>query len=523
MSNISSIPAEIRKADWKAIGLIFLITLVLGLPTLAYPFGRDQGQYAWIASSTLHGNLAYRDIFEIKPPLTYMVHELALLLFGQHMASIRLLDLLWQFMTAVLLYKIAVRLEQSQSAGILGAILYLVFYFHPDYWTNAQTDGFLNLPIAAGILFFLIAQQRASSRSYFASGAAISLGVLFKYPIGILILFLCLLEFIRLKKNGLLPALWLMTGFGTPLLIGALVMFMRGNLTDFLWAQFVYIPRYSTILHDHLSYVGGLTFGLGGIMKAPLPGWVSLIGICGLFIGPSRSRRTQMVILVMWWASAVIHFLIQNKFYIYHALPIYAPLALMVSNFFVDISKKGGLARFTMGAFGAFLLAFPFFSYDFPARYARVVQVVTGAHTLENVYSAEIFNNGDDSSIRADMEVAKYLRANTNQDERVFVWGFEPAIYFLSQRQNATRFIYNITLYGPNASPESQQEFLGAIREQNPVYVVIVRNDAITHVTATSEDSWAAFNAWVDFHDFVTKNYRLETTIENFVIYRLEQ
>jgi hypothetical protein len=507
---------------WRDGLLIFLSALILGAPSLIYPFGRDQGQYAWIATSTLNGNLSYSDIFEVKPPSTHLVHQAALLFFGYNMASIRILDLLWQCATAILIYKIAIKIEQPRIMGIVAAVLYLLFYYHMDFWNSAQTDGFLSLPITAGVLFFLQAQQKNLPWFYVASGAAISLGILFKYPIGILIVFLSLLALIGHKKNGLFPVLWMGVGFATPLVAGTLVMFLRGNLADFLWIQSIYIPSYSTISHRDLSYASGIMLGFLWVLIVPFPGLVSLFGIYGLVSRLNRSRWMHMAVLAAWWTSAVIHFIIQNKFYGYHLLPIYAPLALMTSNLFVDVRKTPGVIRFALGVIGIYLAIHLYFSNDFPQKYVRLYEVASNNIALQTAYGNELFNDGKDFSSRADMQVAEYLSANTNQTQRVFIWGFEPGIYFLSQRQNATRFIYNIILYGPSANPELRQAFLEEIQEQQPIYIVIVRNDSMVHVTAIPEDSWDAFNTFDEFHSFVLENYMLETTIEDFVIYRLE-
>ncbi len=92
---------------WMQIAIIVLAVVVFGGPTLMYPFGRDQGEYAWIAASALQGKVIYTDVFNVKPPLTHVIHEAAILLFGHHMVSIRILDMLWQGATAILIFKIA--------------------------------------------------------------------------------------------------------------------------------------------------------------------------------------------------------------------------------------------------------------------------------------------------------------------------------------------------------------------------------------------------------------------------------
>jgi hypothetical protein len=431
------------------------------------------------------------------------------------MASIRILDLLWQFVTAMLIYRIAMEIKQPRGARVLAALLYLLLYYQTDFWTTAQTDGFLNLPITAGILLFLQAQQKDHFWLYTASGVAIGMGVLFKYPIGVLIVFLSLLVLGMRKQKCVFSMLYMVGGFAIPLSAGALIMLVRGNLADFLWTQYTYISKYSTIYNG---------LGFLAMLIAPLLGWgwVSLPGIYGLFSKSNRSRWMPMVVLGLWWVSAVIHYAIQNKFYNYHALPVFAPLALMISDFFFDVTKTRGLVRFAIGLLATWLLVFLFFTYDFPRKYICLWNVVNGSITLETAYGDEVFKFGKDFSARANMEVAEYVGANTKADEKILIWGFEPSIYFLSQRGNATRFIYNFPLYGPNARPEFRQEFLKEIREQKPIYIVIARNDGIFNVTATNEDSWAAFNSFGEFHDFVLQNYRFETTIEDFTIYRLK-
>lgn len=488
------------------------MALILGFPTLIYPFGTDQGEYAWIATSTLNGSLCYSDIFNVKPPLTHVVHQAALLLFGHHMASIRILDLLWQGITAVLIFMIAKQIGHSSIAGVMAPVLYLFSYYAMGFWMTAQTDGFLTLPIAVAILLFLHTQQKRNPWLYVASGVAIGLGALFKYPIGMLGILLAILVIIRMKKSGFLPAL--LMGFGSllPLVITVLIMFKRGNLADFLWIQSIYIPKYAAISNENINILHK------SFLMAFVP---SIIGWYGFFIGPSRKRSAAMAVIAIWWISAVFHLVIQNKFYDYHALPLFAPLALMVSNLFVDMLKTRNQLRFSLGALGASLLVLPFFMFNSLQEYTHLWEAATGHVSLQTIYSGKEFN-GDGPSVREEMEVAEYLNSHTGKEEQIFIWGFEPTIYFLSQRANATRFAYNFLLYGPNAQPAFKEEFMDEIEIQKPSYVVIVSNDNMFHVTGTEDDSWAAYHSFEPFHNFVIQNYYLETTIGNFAIYRLD-
>ena len=58
-------PACARRAGLLRLALVLLIVLLIGAPSLIYPFGRDQGEYATIAELALRGRVIYRDVFNL--------------------------------------------------------------------------------------------------------------------------------------------------------------------------------------------------------------------------------------------------------------------------------------------------------------------------------------------------------------------------------------------------------------------------------------------------------------------------
>lgn len=524
MPSLTQIQDKEIKEIYLAIFVIVLAVIILGLPTIVYPFGRDQGEYAWIAFSGVNGGISYSDIFNVKPPFTHLIHQAALLLFGYSMVSIRIFDLIWQTFTAYFIFRVARQIKQPSTASIIAAILYLFLYYKMDFWMTAQTDGFLTLPIVISIYFFILAQEKQHSWNFLFTGVMIGVAILLKYPIGILLPFLFIQMFIKSGKKSLHPVLLMCIGFLIPLITCVLLMIANGNLMDFVWIQSSFIPKYTTISTASWGIPVALGIGILHVLLPPVPGWVSLLGLYGLLGQSNHSKLISTFIIPTWWFSAVIHFIIQGKFYDYHMLPILAPLSLMSSNFFADINKERKLSRFTLGVLAALLIASPFFTYDFPQKYIRLWNVTKGTITFQEAYRDQEFDRvgtDKDFSSQADINVAEYLKVNTKLDEKIFIWGFEPSVYFLSERKNATRFIYNFPLYGPNASPELQAEFLTNIQKEKPTYILVVKNDAMYHVTATNDDSWIAFNGFNEFHNFVMNNYRFEVVIEDFVLFRL--
>ena len=161
---------SIRKVNFNEIAAVVLVVLFLGSSDLIYPFGKDQGEFAYIASAYLKGETVYKEVFNTKPPLTHMLNALALKMFGHSMLSIRLFDLLWQCATAVVILLITNLFYERRYIGVLSALLYSFYYFGVDYWHSAQTDGFINLPVALSLLTFLLAKEKKKSLLWILSG-----------------------------------------------------------------------------------------------------------------------------------------------------------------------------------------------------------------------------------------------------------------------------------------------------------------------------------------------------------------
>jgi len=72
---------------------MWLLVGLWGVCSLSYPFGWDQGLFAYVGSVINEGGLPYRDAFEIKGPATYYLFALAQWVFGHNLWGIRVFDL----------------------------------------------------------------------------------------------------------------------------------------------------------------------------------------------------------------------------------------------------------------------------------------------------------------------------------------------------------------------------------------------------------------------------------------------
>jgi 4-amino-4-deoxy-L-arabinose transferase-like glycosyltransferase len=154
-------PAEHR---WTLMGLVFLV-LLISAPSLIFPFGRDQGTYAYTAFRVLSGEGMYSEAYAFKPPGTIFVHMLSQILFGHSMFAIRVLDILQIGLSCVLLYVVAFGLFKNKWAAVICALLFARMYLRMGYWHTAQTDNWSILPTAASMLIAMHLWKRSSRGS----------------------------------------------------------------------------------------------------------------------------------------------------------------------------------------------------------------------------------------------------------------------------------------------------------------------------------------------------------------------
>jgi hypothetical protein len=123
-----------------------------------------------------------------------------------------------------------------------------------------------------------------------------------------------------------------------------------------------------------------------------------------------------------------------------------------------------------------------------------------------------------DYNLSADRAVALEVRSRTRSDEPVFVWGFEPVVYWLAEREPASRFIYNVPQRCPWEAKHARQLLMRDLSKRTPSIIVLQRRDVFPSVTGNELDSKDSIESFPEFERFLSR-YRLLRKIEDFEIY----
>jgi hypothetical protein len=489
-----------------------------------YPFGRDQGEYAVIGSEVLAGKVAYRDVFDVKPPPTHLMHAAALALFGHSMMAIRILDLAWQTATALLLFTLARAFGLSRGAGHLAAGSYALLYFSFDFWHTTQTDGFLVLPTVAAVLFFRRFAASRSTAPLVLAGVAAGCAAVFKYPIGLLGPLLAALA--ASTRRRVTDGALLLAGMSVPVLALAAYLAWQSSLADFLFIQQHYIDDYAFRQHAARAFLSA-TRRAARIAFAARSSTGLTLAFCGLVLlifefSRRLAKEQATAVVTAWSVVAVTHLLVQNKFYTYHCLPLLAPAALQLA-WLVDRGRQQldpwPLARRSWTAAAWLALAVALVPSQVP-RHERAWNVVRGTLSLRAAYVAWDDTSGIPWSVSDYLEVADYLRDAAPDGGTAFVWAFEPEIYFMSGLRPASRFIYNFPLYGRFWWRDHRASVIDELRRTRPAFVIVARDDAISFVTQTSRDSYQAFLDFPELRAHVEECFVFDIPVERYLLYR---
>jgi hypothetical protein len=119
----------------------------------------------------------------------------------------------------------------------------------------------------------------------------------------------------------------------------------------------------------------------------------------------------------------------------------------------------------------------------------------------------------------ANRQAAEWLRRNTEPDDTIYIWGFEPVVYVMAQRRPASRYVYNV----PQRSLWSGQyaardRLLSDLRAAAPAAVVIEEGDELPDVTGLIFDSRQTLSRFPELADWLNANYEPATRIENLEI-----
>lgn len=468
---------------WPVVlGLVLtgILLLFLRWHLLDIPLERDESAYAYLGKKILEGQIPYRDVYEMKPPLLFYSYAALVAIFGYSQEGLHWAALFLTFWNAVWVMAIGMRLL-GRFYGFLAGICYVLLTSNPFACAIlAESELVLMGFVLPGLYLLLHWDQRARADSadngtpshwwLFGSGLLITCGFLVKqsavYFFGIPALVL-LWSFWQKRPLdwGLLfrRGAWFTAGVLVPVVLSLALIAALGAWEDFYFWNIKYVQTYASGLDPTLWKTA---FNLNFRMLSQHFELYWLLGVLGmlLLLLPVLKGRQRLLLLALLLFSfgAVAP---GRRFYGHYWLQFFPALAILIAVAFYVLEK--GLAR-----------TFP--RFNFRPLLALLAAMVLA---LPMVRYSPVLLRGDLHKLLKDMfpgnpyvedkVLADFLAPRLQPGDEIAVLGSEPQYYIYLDRNAPSRHFY--MAFSMRPIPEAtawQQEALDSLEQKKPRFIV---------------------------------------------------
>jgi hypothetical protein len=481
--------------------------------------GPDQGLYAYVGERILHGELAYRDAWDQKPPGIHYVYA-ALRAVSRRDGVVAAADLVGATAIAFLLWRAGTQLA-GPAAGSISALLFLLlsdpnFSRYGGVRVRSQCETFIALAVSAAMLLALRATDRQRSWSLFTAGLLLGATFALKYNAGI-------------YAVAVAAALWLTTrprvADLVPLAAGGLVVpavlfavFAYGHAVGDLYeATISYNVRYSGETYasrlDMLRYLV-----LFPIQHARIDALWFVGGLGCVALLTAAVRRHALLIPVIWVGAACIAITINGS----RGLPQYfvqaAPALALAAGVGAVTALRTAPRPLVWGV--ATLVAIGVWRVDdFPKLAGNIrydAEYMLGRMDRRSYltrYGGQ--RDADKYSALDNIDLGDMLRQRTAPADTVYVFGFSQAAYVYADRRSASRFFWSRPVIVEFDAPDPRygtQGLLADLERNRPAVVVLQKHDWAPDV----EDSAAFFLQNARLSDWLHAHYREFPSVDGF-------
>jgi len=467
---------EKTKTSWLII-LLCLIFFFLRLPSIIEPYWYgDEGVYEVVGQALNHGHLLYRDIWDNKPPLLYIVYALA----QGDQGTVKIISLIGGIFSLVVFFLLSKKLFDKLWISILTTAVFLILLGTPLLEGDIANAEVFLLPftISAGLLIYHITNKAKTKHfSFFIAGLLLGIAFLVKivavFDFAAFFLFLII---IKLPEKISLHAIKKYFIKDTPLMLnyGYLIL---GFLLPFLITVVYFTFNYA--LHDFFQAVfsGNVNYVSWGNSLLGIPQGLLILKCLLLVLGISllvwqRNRISKPTLFIgLWMLFSLFNVFFSERPYTHYVIVLLPSLCLLIGLLFATKNIKSRLGTAAAFIIVLFIICSQFqFSYSKSyLYYSNAIQFVTGK---ESVVTYQSFF---DPNTPRDYALASFIAQHTTPQQDVFIWGDSPQIYTLAHKLPIGKYTVAYHITQNNAIPQIQQE----INQQKPLYIIALKETSL--------------------------------------------
>jgi len=569
-----------RSTFWLAATLALVASSAI--PSFTYPIGRDQATYLVVARGLLRGAKLYRDVWDMKPPGVFWVYMPVVKAFDAVMWSVGAVDIVWLLLISACIFVFAER-YLGTAAAVIAVLVNAYWHCRAGYVNAAQPETFLTLFVFAAY-FLVWGRSRRSDAAgedtgatarHFAGGVLFGAAFWMKYnALGFLPLFL-MAPYLQANNDGKggafspavnggptdsktkiesapsaglkpRPSAWAALAGVKPrpsVRPSLALAFAAGLLTAIaaVLAYFRVAGLWTALVENHfraIRYYGSSPIHYRpDYWLVPIAGTVAFLGFFTLFaplaayLVARRRRETARVAPVCLAAAlAYASVVIQLRFAQYafeNCYPFFAMAwgylavqafagARSLDRSFATQGRRAARTAVWLAAGAVALWPLAAQAQSLATRYRWLGEWRSNAEQFYAHYPAP----HPLEHLGGQMAVIDYLKQHARPDDKIYVWGAHPLIYYLTGLDTVTRFIPNLPLMAVWGPPSWRAELIRDLMASPPAFIIVARHDDIFPVTFTHLDSEGYLKEFPALNALIAGSYRQVAGFPDFAVYQ---
>ncbi len=489
--------------------LVLIAIFLIRIPSFFEPYWYgDEGIYLVLGQEIRRGATLYKEIWDNKPPLLYLIYAIyPTLVFAKVTATVFVLG------TVASVYALASKIIPRKGQAFLtalavGILLSLPYPLLEGLIANAEL--YFNLPVivAAILIYNSLRSNGYQLKSWLSVGVLTASAFLIKVPAVFDIAGMLLAVWIVtvtsskaqirtvINQTGLLVRrviLPVTVGFLIPVGATFLYFFLNGALSDFLVAVFSQNAAYVEVDSGPLAKLSNPL-----IIKGLILFFSS--AILGFLFWKKKISR-ELLFLALWFGFSLYGALLSNRAYPHYLLEV-VPVGVILTTYLISQGKKYLWVGIALTVLTIYLLKA--FNYNWASVRTKYYQNWFD-YVSERMMWRE-FAREFDSDVPKTYEVARFISENSSPDERIFVWGDASFIYVLSERRPETRFIQAHHL--STIDPVNYDLIIQRLTRQKTKFILIYRPVRFT---------------FPKLEELVKKSYDQVAVFDNVDVYQLQK
>ena len=407
----------------------------------------------------------YEMMFDHKPPLIYIMAGVfnTVYLFRAALMG-------WMILHTIFFWKLAklIFAKSKKYLVYISSLLFVILNSLPAVEGNiVNAELMMMMPITLSLLLIYKAKPNEWQR-YLVAGLVAGIGWLFKVPVMFDVAAITLYMFVFRKKNlkeGIIAlfsksSIAYVAGFALPLLATFAYYYLKGHGESYL----------ATVFSVNLSYVSSWETSAWAFnpFKSSLVVRGMILGVFTLLLYIARKKiDTRIVLVLLWLGFSFFGALLSSSPYPHYLLQPIVPLTLMLPMIFTVESIWGWMMIGYLSIWGVVVnKQIGFWWYPNAPLYVNFSEFVTGKITKQEYL--ETFDGA-----KRNYKIGNYLKERMTNDEKLYVWGSDAAIYNITKKLPAGgKYIVNFHVH----DLQKHEYVMDNLRENSPSFIVVLPN-----------------------------------------------